>query len=63
MTEKTGEIVRTSGNYRCKHCHQTTHFNADQLFTKCPHCGYETFDLTAPRFENKDGTLGPHEPS
>jgi Zn finger protein HypA/HybF involved in hydrogenase expression len=62
MTEKTGEVVRATGNYRCENCHKTTHFGLDELFTKCPHCGFETFDIANPRFEKKDGTLGPHEP-
>ncbi|HUO90417.1 MAG TPA: hypothetical protein VMU08_14680 [Rhizomicrobium sp.] len=62
MTEKTGEIVRATGDYRCERCHKTTHFVRDDVFSACPHCGFDTFDIVNPRFERKDGTLGPHEP-
>lgn len=62
MTEKTGEPVRATGDYRCERCHKTTHFVIDTLFGKCPHCGFDIFDIANPRFEKKDGSLGPHEP-
>ena len=62
MSEKTGEIVRASGDYRCERCHKASHFTADELFPKCPHCGCETFEIANPMFERKDGSLGPHEP-
>ncbi len=62
MTEKVGEIVRASGDYRCERCHKLTHFVQDDVFALCPHCGFDTFDISNPRFEAKDGTLGPHEP-
>jgi hypothetical protein len=32
------------------------------LIQPCPHCGYDTFDIANPRFERRDGSLGPHEP-
>ena len=62
MTEKIGEIVRATGDYICERCHPHTRFVNDDVFTKCPHCGYDTFDIFNARFEKKDGTLGPHEP-
>ncbi|MBS0469650.1 MAG: hypothetical protein JSR60_01170 [Proteobacteria bacterium] len=62
MTEKTGEAVRATGDYRCERCHKTTHFVLDTLFTKCPHCGFDTFDIVNRRFENRDGSPAPHEP-
>ena len=62
MTEKTGEIARESADYRCERCHKLTHFAKDAIFTPCPHCGFETYDLSNPRFETRDGKVGPHEP-
>lgn len=62
MTEKVGEIVRATGDYICERCHTHTRFVKDDVFSKCPHCGYDTFDIFNARFEKKDGTLGPHEP-
>ena len=62
MTEKTSETARESANYRCERCHKTTHFDQGELFTPCPYCGFETYDLSNPRFEKKDGSLGPHDP-
>jgi Zn finger protein HypA/HybF involved in hydrogenase expression len=62
MSEKIGEVVRATGDYRCERCHKTTHFTQDDVFSKCPHCGFDTFDIANKRFETKDGKLGPHEP-
>lgn len=62
MTEKLGEMVRADGDYRCERCHKVTHFRKDDVFSACPHCGFDTFDIVNRRFENKDGSLGPHEP-
>jgi predicted nucleic acid-binding Zn-ribbon protein len=62
MTEKAGEVVRATGTYRCERCHKTTHFTADDMFSTCPHCGYDTFDLANRRFETPDGRPAPHEP-
>jgi DNA-directed RNA polymerase subunit RPC12/RpoP len=62
MTEKMGETVRETGDYRCERCHQITHMAVGTLIPACPHCGFETFDLSNPRFETRDGTLGPHDP-
>jgi Zn finger protein HypA/HybF involved in hydrogenase expression len=62
MAEKTGEIARESSNYRCTRCHQVTGFAQGDLIPACPHCGFETFDISNPRFERQDGSLGPHEP-
>ena len=61
MSEKVGEIARESSDYRCERCHQVTRImgRADPAL---PHCGYETYDISNPRFERKDGSLGPHEP-
>ena len=61
MTEKAGETARESANYRCERCHQITRMpgGAD---SGLPHCGYDTYDLANPRFERRDGSLGPHEP-
>jgi ribosomal protein L37AE/L43A len=62
MTEKVGETVRDSADYRCEHCHQTLRMVRGALIQPCPHCGYDTFDIANPRFERRDGSLGPHEP-
>jgi rRNA maturation protein Nop10 len=62
VSEKTGETVRAGGFYRCERCHQSTRFARDDVFDTCPHCGFDTFDIVNPRFESRDGTLGPHEP-
>jgi Zn finger protein HypA/HybF involved in hydrogenase expression len=62
MTEKVGETVRDSADYRCERCHTVTHMTRASLIQPCPHCGYDTFDISNPRFERRDGSLGPHEP-
>ena len=62
MTEKTGEIAQETANYRCENCNQHLRLSMGDLIPKCPNCGHEVFDISNPRFENKDGTLAPHEP-
>lgn len=62
MTEKVGETVRDSGDYRCERCHKITRMIKGALVQPCPHCGHDTFDISNPRFEKRDGSLGPHEP-
>jgi len=62
MTEKAGETARESANYRCERCHQVTALPRGSLIPACPFCGYDTYDLPNPRFERRDGSLGPHEP-
>ena len=62
MSEKAGEIARESSDYRCERCHKVTRIARGDLIPTCPHCGYGTFDISNPRFETKDGHLGPHEP-
>jgi len=62
MSEKAGEIARESSDYRCEHCHKLTRIPRGALIPACPHCGYGTYDISNPRFETKDGHLGPHEP-
>ena len=62
MSEKLGEVARESANYRCERCHTVTPMVKGELIAACPKCGYDTYDLSNPRFERKDGTLGPHEP-
>jgi Zn finger protein HypA/HybF involved in hydrogenase expression len=62
MSEKIGEIARESSDYRCEQCHKLTRFSQGDLISACPHCGFGTYDISNPRFERKDGTLGPHEP-
>lgn len=62
MTEKIGEIARESSDYRCERCHKVTRIARGALIPACPHCGFGTWDISNPRFEGKDGTLGPHEP-
>jgi hypothetical protein len=62
MAEKAGEPVRDSGDYRCERCHKVTPMSKGALIPPCPHCGYDTFDIANPRFEKRDGSLGPHEP-
>jgi Zn finger protein HypA/HybF involved in hydrogenase expression len=61
LSEKVGEIVRESSDYRCEQCHQVTRFAQGDLIPACPHCGFSTYDISNPRFERKDGTLGPGE--
>jgi Zn finger protein HypA/HybF involved in hydrogenase expression len=62
MSEKAGEMARETAAYRCERCHQTTRIEKGELIPPCPNCGFETYDLSNPRFEGKDGKLGPHEP-
>ena len=62
MSEKVGETVRDSADYRCEKCHTVTHMTRGALIQPCPNCGYDTFDIANPRFERRDGSLGPHEP-
>jgi Zn finger protein HypA/HybF involved in hydrogenase expression len=62
MSEKAGETAREGANYRCERCHQITSLPRGALIPPCPHCGYDTYDLSNPRFERRDGSLGPHEP-
>jgi len=62
MSEKLGEIARESSNYRCERCHQVTRISRGMLIPACPNCGYGSYDISNPRFETKDGQLGPHEP-
>ena len=63
MSEKVGEVVRESADYRCERCHTVTPMAKGALIAACTSCGYDTYDLSNPRFERKDGTLGPHDPS
>jgi len=62
MSEKVGEIARESSDYRCERCDQVTRIARGTLIQPCPHCGFETYDISNPRFERRDGSLGPHEP-
>ena len=62
MSEKVGEIARESSDYRCENCHQVARISRGDLIPVCPHCGSGTYDISNPRFERRDGTLGPHEP-
>lgn len=62
MSEKAGEIARESADFRCEKCHEVTRVARGALIPACPHCGFGTFDISNPRFEAKDGSLGPHEP-
>jgi Zn finger protein HypA/HybF involved in hydrogenase expression len=62
MTEKVGETVRDSADYRCERCQAVTPMVRGGLIQPCPKCGYDTFDIVNPRFERRDGSLGPHEP-
>ena len=62
MSEKTGEIARETAEYRCENCNNHIHLALGELIPKCPVCGHETFDISNPRFEKRDGSLGPHEP-
>lgn len=62
MSEKAGEIVRDGADYRCERCHTVTALARGGLIPICSHCGFDTFDLANPRFEQSDGSLGPHEP-
>ena len=62
MSEKIGEIARESSDYRCEQCHQVTRIARGDLIPACPNCGFGSYDISNPRFENKQGVLGPHEP-
>lgn len=62
MAEKAGEMARESAAYRCERCHKITRVQKGSLIPPCPNCGFETFDLSNPRFEMPSGELGPHEP-
>jgi Zn finger protein HypA/HybF involved in hydrogenase expression len=50
MSEKVGETVRDSADYRCERCHQTLRMGQGALIQPCPQCGYDTFDIANPRF-------------
>jgi len=62
MSEKAGEIARESANLRCSRCHAVTPMTRGDLIAPCPKCHFDSFDLSNPRFEQKDGSLGAHEP-
>jgi len=62
MSEKVGEIARESSDYRCEQCHEVTHIARGELIPLCPNCGAGTYDIANPRFMDRDGVLGPHEP-
>jgi Zn finger protein HypA/HybF involved in hydrogenase expression len=62
MSEKVGEIARESSDYRCEQCHQVTRIAQGSLIPACPNCGFGTYDISNPRFAQRDGSLGPHEP-
>jgi Zn finger protein HypA/HybF involved in hydrogenase expression len=62
MSEKVGEVAREGADYRCERCHAITPMARGELIAPCPKCGYDTYDLSNPRFETRDGSLGPHEP-
>jgi Zn finger protein HypA/HybF involved in hydrogenase expression len=62
MSEKVGELARESSDYRCEQCHQVARITRGTLIPPCPHCGSGTYDISNPRFERRDGSLGPHEP-
>jgi hypothetical protein len=62
MSEKVGEMARESSDYRCERCHTITPIAKGTLIKPCVKCGYDTYDLANPRFQGKDGSLGPHEP-
>ena len=50
MTEKTGETVRESGEFRCENCGNTVSVGRGALMPICPQCGFDTFGLLNPRF-------------
>jgi predicted nucleic acid-binding Zn-ribbon protein len=50
MTEKTGETVRDSGEFRCEKCGATFTLSRGLLMPACPNCGFDTFDIHNPRF-------------
>ena len=62
MSEKAGELARETATYKCENCNQHIRLESGALIPKCPNCGQEEFDISNPRFENADGSLGPHEP-
>jgi len=50
MSEKVGETVRDSADYRCERCHQMLRMTCGVLIQPCRQCGYDTFDIANPRF-------------
>ena len=50
MTEKTGETVRESGEFRCEKCGQMVSLGRGVLVPRCPKCGFDTFGLCNTRF-------------
>jgi Zn finger protein HypA/HybF involved in hydrogenase expression len=62
MTEKAGEMTREGADYRCERCRRVVSLPRGVLLPVCPSCGHDTFDLSNPRFEGLDGSLGPHDP-
>jgi hypothetical protein len=55
-------MAREGADYRCERCHAVTPMARGELIAPCPKCGYDTYDLSNPRFETRDGSLAPHEP-
>ena len=52
MSEKTGEPIRDSGEYRCEQCGATMTLIRGGIIPACPRCGHESFALHNPRFES-----------
>jgi DNA-directed RNA polymerase subunit RPC12/RpoP len=44
MAAHAGETAEETGDFRCAHCHQTTHVTKGHKIPDCPHCGHKTFD-------------------
>jgi Zn finger protein HypA/HybF involved in hydrogenase expression len=50
MSEKIGETVRESGEFRCEKCGHTISLVRGTLIPRCPQCSFDTFELRNPRF-------------
>lgn len=44
MSAKAGEKAEKTGDFRCAHCHRTTHVTKGHAIPLCPHCDHATFD-------------------
>ena len=52
--EKTGETARESGDFLCEKCGNTISVTRGGLIPRCPHCGFDTFELRNPRFASTE---------
>jgi hypothetical protein len=62
MSEKVGETVRDSADYRCERCHQTLRMGQGALIQPCPPMRLRHIRHRQSALQHRDGSLGPREP-